>query len=118
VPADRRLFAKAVDPAQGPRHSPARSDDEQIELLKHHADADHGALIGKVSGESGCRLPEAHAAAADLDGARVQPSRWLIHRNSVLLPDPLGEQCNDFANAHRHVDAGEKGWLSYALYNR
>jgi len=43
---------------------------EQIELLKHHADADHGALIGKVTRRKRLAVfPEAHAAAVDLDGA-------------------------------------------------
>ena len=64
---------------------------EQVELLEHHADADAGALLG--DGARRQRLAvvaKPDAAAADLDVPASQPSRWLMQRSSVLLPEPLG----------------------------
>jgi len=113
VPADRRLFARSRGPsAGGPRHSPARSDDRTDELLlKHHADADHGALIGKVTRRKRpCRLPEPMRRPPTLTVPASQPSRWLIHRNSVLLPDPLGPSSATTSPTRTVMsDAGENG---------
>src|SRR5258708_1963239 len=103
---------KAVDPAQGAGAvlHPAPMT-EHIELLKYHADADHGALIGKVTRRKRLAVfPEAHAAAADLDGSRVPALEMVDTSQQRALARPAwAEQCNDFANAHRHIDAGENG---------
>ena len=64
---------------------------EQVELLEHHADADAGALLGE--GARRQRLPSSlkpMRRPPTLTVPASQPSRWLMQRSSVLLPDPLG----------------------------
>src|SRR5216684_4096945 len=100
----------AVDPAQRTRDILQRRQmAEQIELLEHHADADHGALIGQVTRRKRFAVfPKTHAAAADLDGSGIPALEMVDTSEQRALARPArAEQGNDFAIAHRHIDAGE-----------
>ena len=90
---------------------------EQVELLKHHADADAGALVGDRARRQ--RLAVV-AKPRRRPPTRTMPesqfSRWLMQRSSVLLPEPLGpEQRHDLADPHRQIEPVEHGLRAVVL---
>ena len=108
----------AVDPAQRAGDVLQRRQvTEEIELLEHHADANGGAFVGHVTWRKRLAvLPKADAAAVDLDGPGVPALEMIDTSQQRALARPArAEQCNDFADTHRDIDAGENGLAVVSL---